>query len=140
MKKLFIIFALSLSLTACQTTDTTYSSTEESSVTPSAFAHFTDIPVPHSAAMNLNKTVILGSGEHWTGKLAFNTPLKTSETFDFFVQEMPKLGWKETATVRANVSFLTYNRDGREIIIQIYGDSDQSSVDLMVSPQKRDEQ
>ncbi len=140
MKKFLITMTL-VTLMGCQTTQTVYTTDEHGNqveqLPPSAFANFTDIPTPDRATMNLDKTVVLGSGEDWTGKLSFNSPHAPSSVFDFFVEEMPKRGWKETATVRAEVSFLTYSRRGREAIIQIYGDSDDTTVDLMVSPQRR---
>ncbi len=139
MKK-FLIIAAFITLAGCQTTGSGYSegtNSEQRTQPPSTFANFTDISVPTNAVMNLDKTVIMGSGEEWTGKLAFNAPYSPNQTFDFFVEEMPKFGWSETTIVRANTSFMTYSRNGREMIIQIYGDGDESYVDLMVSPQKK---
>ncbi len=113
---------------------------DTTAVPSSSFSHFTDIPVPPNAIMNLDKTVILGSGEQWTGKLAFSAKQGPNTTFDYFIEELPKFGWKETAIVRADVSFMTYNRSGRELIIQIYGDGGESTVDMMVSPEHRAKQ
>lgn len=100
------------------------------------FNNFNDVPRLSSASMDLDRTLIFGNADNWFGRLAFSSRLSAVELFDFFKQEMPRLGWKEVSSQRSTVSVLTYERAGRVGIMQIksgtvYG----SYVELTVSPQ-----
>ena len=100
-----------------------------------SFAQFQDIPIPPSARMDLDRTVILGSPESWIGRLALNASQNPSVVFDFFKQRTPEFGWQEITTVRAATSFLTFTRATRVLNIQIKAKTLQGSeVDLTISP------
>ncbi len=76
------------------------------------FAQFKEIPVPEKATMNLEKTLLFGS-DPLIGRLAFKAPYNQANMFDFYMQEMPKFGWRELTTIRATQSYLTYSKDDR---------------------------
>jgi len=62
----------------------------------------------------------------------------SSDSYDFFLREMPKFGWQEITSVRSEVSVLTYSRSGRVATIQIRRRTlGGSAVDIIVSPQGR---
>ena len=96
---------------------------------------FPDIPFPERSYIDLGETKALGSGEKWIGSLVFNTPYNASSVFDFYVSEMPKLKWKEVATVRSKISHMTYTRERRAVQILIESDgSDKSQVMITAIP------
>jgi len=85
----------------------------------SAFAQFTDIPLPSGNSIDMDRTLVLGSETGWTGRLALTTQSRVSEMYDFFRREMPKFGWAEMTSARSATSFLTYQRDNRIATVQI---------------------
>ena len=86
------------------------------------------MPFPASAYVDLEETKALGSGNNWIGSLVFTVDYSPSEVFDFYMSEMPKLGWIEVATVRARVSHMTYIQGRRAAQILIEMDSSDSSM------------
>ena len=127
LKKCLITMLLVCGLTACSSEKTPITGIDGSAIPP-AFANFPDIPFPNQAYIDLSDTKALGSGENWIGSLVFTAPYTSSEVFDFYMSEMPKLNWIEVATVRARVSHMTYIRGQRAVQILIEMDSSDSSL------------
>lgn len=99
------------------------------------FAQFSDIAVPSGATMNVDRTLVLGARDAWIGRLALSAPDNATQTYDFFLREMPKFGWQEITTVRSEVSVLTYMRGDRIATVQIMPRTlGGSKVDITVSP------
>ena len=86
-----------------------------------AFTRFPDIPMPSKVEMDLKRTLIVGGGDRWFGRLVINTPHGANEMFDFFKQELTAFGWQEIASLRSETSVLTYSRQERIATIQIKG-------------------
>ena len=84
-----------------------------------AFNRFPDIPVPSGAKMDVKRTIVFGGGESWFGQLGLDTTHDANAMFDFYKQELPGFGWQEITSVRALVSVLTYERQGRVLSIQL---------------------
>lgn len=130
---LFIIGATTLALGACaQGTGLTPNASSMDAQTQAqsqkggataapekAFNRFPDIPVPSKAKMDSSKTLVFGSGETWYGQLSLDTGHNNDSMFDFYKQELTGFGWQEVTSVRAPVSVLTYERQGRVLSIQI---------------------
>ena len=82
------------------------------------FAQFREIPIPENATMSLDKTLLFGN-DPLVGRLAFKVPYNQANMFDFYMQEMPKFGWRELTSIRATNSYLTYAKDNRVAMIQL---------------------
>ena len=82
------------------------------------FAQFREIPIPENATMNLERTLLFGN-DPLVGRLAFKVPYNQANMFDFYMQEMPKFGWRELTSIRATNSYLTYAKDNRIATIQL---------------------
>lgn len=120
------------------TVPTAGTSTGSASRTAVGFAQFPDIAVPAGAKMDVERSLVLGARDDWIGRLSMNTTGSTSESYDFFLREMPKFGWQEITTVRSEVSVLTYSRSGRVATIQISRKTlGGSAIDITVSPRGR---
>lgn len=134
LKNNILVLALVLVLSACAADRPSLSGTDGSAIPP-AFAHFPDIPFPTDSFIDLDETRALGSGESWIGSLVYATPYNPSSVFDFYVLEMPKLGWTEVATVRAKISHMTYVRANRavQILIEMAG-NDKAVVTVTAIP------
>lgn len=100
-----------------------------------AFNRFPDIPVPSGAQMDVKRTIVFGGGEGWFGQLGLDTKHDSDSMFDFYKQELPGFGWQEITSVRALVSVLTYERQGRVLSIQLEKATlSGAKVTLTVSP------
>lgn len=139
-----ILFAMTLFLAGCIQSvgiePTAPSQNADGTENQQSFSEFTDIPIPTGARMNLEKTVVFGAQQGWSGRLSLMTGHNTVTIFDFFKQRMPEFGWKEITTVRAATSFMTYDRAGRLMNIQIHKGETLSlrgtMVDMTVSPKE----
>ena len=103
-----------------------------------SFSQFQDIPIPIGAEMNLDRSVILGAPETWTGRLTLETNHNPVKLFNFFKQSTPEFGWQEVTSIRSATSFLTYTQTTRVLTIQITSKTLQGSeVVMTVSPRER---
>lgn len=101
-------------------------------------AQFSDIPIPPSARMNVERSLILGTRADWIGRLVFTTSLSPQETFAFFGRDMTAFGWQEITRVRARISVLSFTRGERAATIQVSGSTlGGTEVDFTVSPVNR---
>ncbi|NQV84043.1 MAG: hypothetical protein HQ494_09510 [Rhodospirillales bacterium] len=140
------LIALSLSTTACaprkatidgQTgqvdSNTTNSNTGARQSAPVEFA---DIPVPKGRTINVDKTMIVGT-DVWFGQLTFDTAYSSEDMFTFYIRELPNYGWGKITAVRAQTSFMTYDRQNRVMTIAITPNRIRGSeVTITVSPRE----
>ena len=113
-------------------------STGANARTAQGFAQFPDIAVPARAKMDVERSLVLGARDDWIGRLSMDASGSSSDSYDFFLREMPKFGWQEITSVRSEVSVLTYSRSGRIATIQIRNRTlGGSAVDITVSPRGR---
>jgi hypothetical protein len=84
-----------------------------------SFAQFKDIPIPSSARMNAERSLITGAQDAWIGRLVFTSWTNPTEMFDFYKNNAAGFGWEEMASVRSKVSVLTYTRSERVMTVQI---------------------
>lgn len=87
----------------------------------SGFGSFPDIALPAGTSIDLDRSLVLGAGREWTGRLAFTARGTVAATYDYFRAEMPKLGWTEVTSLRAATSILVFNQGPRIASIQIVG-------------------
>ena len=130
MKKRMMIalcFCL-MGLSACSTSDNRadfsdkYLAENTFSSVPN-YVQLREIPVPEKAVMDNKKTLLFGS-DPLLGRLVFSAPYDQSSLFDFYMQEMPKTGWKEVTAVRSDNSFLTFMKGERVATIRLMPDTE----------------
>ncbi len=95
------------------------------------------VALPEGYSLDADRTIILGEGDRWIGRLSYSINISADAMFDFIRGEMTNQNWKEVAVVRAETSHLTYlSGDGdrvASILIArntLYG----AKVDMTVSP------
>lgn len=126
-----------LALAACNSTALNPSTKGDANapLQPS-FTDFSNMPIPSSARMDLDRSLILGPKDNWVGRLAFHASNSAAETFDFYANGMPRFGWQPVAVVRGSTSAMTYTRADRVATIQIVGTTfGGSDVTITVAPQ-----
>ena len=85
-----------------------------------SFTQFTDIPVPDGARMDADRTLMLGQGDSWVGRLVINVRWASGpDLFDFYKAQMPAFKWQEISSVRAAISVMTWQRGDRIATVQI---------------------
>ncbi len=99
------------------------------------FARFTDIPMPGSNTIDLDRTIVFGVDKDWIGRIALSTSMGVGETYDFYKREMTRLGWTELTSVRSSTSVLSYQLDNRIATIQVTGQRfGGSQIDFWMNP------
>lgn len=95
------------------------------------------IALPDGYSLDTGRTIILGEGERWIGRLSYSINSSSNDMFDFVRREMINYGWAEVAVVRSEISQLTYVSAAGDRVASIlitpsslYG----SKVDMTVSP------
>lgn len=94
--------------------------------------------LPAGYRIDSSRSLILGDGETWTGRLDYSATGSADDVFDFLRREMPKFGWAEIYAVRSEVDLLGFASaaTGRVANIRIERGSmlDGTRVDMIVSP------
>lgn len=131
---------LATTLTACNQTAEIASSgmtgKSESVPVEASYTQFPDIPTPDGAQIVVDKTLVLGGGDTWTGQLVIHTGYQPFDMFEYYKQNMPGFGWNEITSVRAPTSVLTTLRQNRIATVQIRSRTLQGSeITITVSPQ-----
>ncbi len=137
--------ALALALGACgivggsQTASTgNQQNAGSNNATPGpGFTKFSDIPMPANNTIDLDRSLILGGDQQWTGRLVINSGSSVADMYEFYRREMPNFGWQEVTTVRAANSVLVFQQGGRVATVQIApnrGIMGGSTVDMTMAP------
>lgn len=118
-----LLFAALFALAACvhgaklQPT----SSDEGKSGVEKSFSLLTDIPIPPESALNVERSLILGDLDRWTGRIVLNVGKDAPPTFAVYQTQMPNFGWSPIMSVQAEISVLSFTRGERAATVQIEG-------------------
>ncbi|MBM3560298.1 MAG: hypothetical protein FJX53_10575 [Alphaproteobacteria bacterium] len=82
-----------------------------------------DIPVPAGATLDIDRSIILGTPDNWTGRVLLRTGLTPTQAFSLYQREMPEFGWEPIMSVQAEISAMAYTRGERAATVQIEGRS-----------------
>jgi hypothetical protein len=94
--------------------------------------------LPAGYNIDANRSLILGSGESWTGRLSYTATGSADEVFDFLRHEMPNFGWIELNSVRSDINLLTFEHDATNRIATLRIERgtvlNSTRVDMIVAP------
>jgi len=119
------------SIAATQLTTSTMSSGPPSSVIPPDVVRIPDIPIPPNGRIVREDTAIIGPDDNWNGQVVITTSYTAVQMTEYYRVEMPKLGWGETAVVRARRTAITFTRGDRIAMVRI---APSGEVDVVVAP------
>lgn len=95
------------------------------------------VALPDGYSLDTNRTIILGEGDRWIGRLSYSVNSSADSMFDFIRREMANYGWTEVSVVRAETSQLTFLSGGGDRVASVliaratlYG----SKIDMTVAP------
>lgn len=81
-----------------------------------------DMPLPPDSDILEEKTVIQGSGQGWSGKMTFLTPLSPAELMIFFYENIATAGWDLISSTISEQIILVYKRGYRIATVEILRD------------------
>jgi len=84
-----------------------------------SFSLLTDIPIPPNASLDVERSLILGDLDRWTGRIILNVGQPATRTFALYQTQMPNFGWEPVMSVQAEVSVLSFTRGERAATVQI---------------------
>jgi hypothetical protein len=85
------------------------------------FSLLTDIPIPPDSTLNVERSLILGDLDRWTGRIVLNVGRGATPTFAIYQTQMPNFGWAPIMSVQAEISVLSFTRGERAATVQIEG-------------------
>jgi hypothetical protein len=126
-----------LALGACSSmpeSSSSSTSTAKPAAVP-AYQPVTDVPIPAGSKINTEKSLILGQGDKWVGRMAQVVDKPSTQTYTYYEEQMPKFGWEQVSAVQGKNSIMTFTRGDRAATIEIVSSTfSGSEVSITVSP------
>ena len=127
-----------LFISACTLPATTIPTKPDNTIagdSPAVANSYADIPVSANDRLAVDQSLLLNTGEQWTGRAVLKSKLDTVQAFEYYLTNMPNHGWINITSVQSEVSVLTYEKGSRVATIQIeQGTSGGSQISVTVSP------
>ena len=80
---------------------------------------FNQMPLPKDARIFPNKSLILGEGDNWAGRIELSSSMESLEASAFFITEYPKHGWQLISSTKAKLSILVFSSNTRTLTLEI---------------------
>lgn len=96
------------------------------------------VPLPAGSKVDLERTLILGNGPDWTGRVAGETGLSEDDLVRHFTEQLGKAGWRLVTVARSRASLMTLTSGPRVATIEVApggGFGGGSTYSIVVSPQ-----
>lgn len=92
------------------------------------FSNVTDIPVPDTARMDLDKSIVMGGRDNWTGHLVYTLNHSRVTTIDFLSTQMVARGWARISALRGAETVIVFMKDKRVATFRITGNNKNTLV------------
>ncbi len=132
-----LAFCLPLLLLSCYTTklESGRDGKDSFGVSQSGMDIVNDIPIPRGAVLDTERSLVLGRGSNWTGRLVFRVNRPTTVLFSLYQSEMPQFGWQSLSVIQDEVSILQYILGSRLATVRISGLGFRGSrVSILMAP------
>ena len=80
---------------------------------------FNQMPLPKDARISPDKSLILGEGDNWAGRIELSSSMEPLEASAFFTTEYPKHGWQLISSTKAKLSILVFTGSTRTLTLEI---------------------
>jgi len=80
---------------------------------------FNQMPLPKDARIAPDKSLILGEGDNWTGRIELSSSMEPLEASAFFTTEYPKHNWQLISSTKAKLSILVFTSNTRTLTLEI---------------------
>ena len=119
MKKLLPLIVLLL-ISGCATTDNLGDLSKRfDDVKKIETLLFNQMPLPKDARISPDKSLILGQGDNWAGRIELSSSMEPLEASAFFTTEYPKHGWQLISSTKAKLSILVFTGSTRTLTLEI---------------------
>ena len=119
MKKIIYLIAVIL-LTSCATTDNLGDLNKRfEEIKKIETLLFNQMPLPKDARISPDKSLILGEGDNWAGRIELSSSMEPLEASAFFTTEYPKHNWQLISSTKAKLSILVFTSGSRTLTLEI---------------------
>ena len=119
MKKIIYLIAAIL-LTSCATTDNLGDLSKRfEEIKKIETLLFNQMPLPKDARISPDKSLILGEGDNWAGRIELSSSMEPLEASAFFITEYPKHNWQLISSTKAKLSILVFTSSSRSLTLEI---------------------
>jgi len=80
---------------------------------------FNQMPLPKDARISPDKSLILGDGDNWAGRIELSSSMEPLEASAFFSTEYPKHNWQLISSTKAKLSILVFMGSSRTLTLEI---------------------
>jgi hypothetical protein len=80
---------------------------------------FNQMPLPKNARISPEKSLILGEGDNWAGRIELSSSMEPLEASAFFTSEYPKYNWQLVSSTKAKLSILVFTSSTRTLTLEI---------------------
>ena len=80
---------------------------------------FNQMPLPKDARISPDKSIILGEGDNWAGRIELSSSMESLEASTFFTAEYSKHGWQLISSTKAKLSILVFTSNTRTLTLEI---------------------
>ncbi len=80
---------------------------------------FNQMPLPKDARISPDKSLILGEGDNWAGRIELSSSMEPLEASAFFTTEYPKHNWQLISSTKAKLSILVFTSNSRALTLEI---------------------
>lgn len=93
------------------------------------------MPIPATATVRPQETLVMGTGNRWMGRISLSVPGDSQVVYAYFRDGLPSAGWTLTSSSYSKLSFLTFSKAERVATIQIQSASfGGNEVTITVTP------
>ncbi len=91
--------------------------------------------LPAGAKIQHEKSLIMGAGDQWVGRVSLDVGRDLSAAYKFFLETYPQQGWTLVTAVRGPTSLMVFTKQERNATVELQeGNFWGGSVTLTVSP------
>jgi hypothetical protein len=92
--------------------------------------------LPAGAKIDHEKSLIMGAGDQWVGRVSLDVGRDASAAYKFFLETYPQQGWALVTAVRGQTSLLVFTKQERNATVEFQEGSllGGGRVTLTVSP------
>jgi hypothetical protein len=113
-----LLAVISLAIAACSSTPVNGEATSDMPKA-SLEALGAGTPLPQGAAIKHDKSLIMGAGDNWVGRVVVDVGRDPQLAYQFFYQQYPSLGWTLVTSLRGKTSLLVFSKDDRNATVEI---------------------
>ena len=80
---------------------------------------FNQMPLPKDARIAPDKSLILGEGDNWAGRIELSSSMEPLEASTFFTTEYIKYGWSLISSTKSKFTILVFASNTRTLTLEI---------------------